>query len=99
MTLKNICGILKKYLTCTTVLSVDKILIVISLSLLDLNGEFETYKAISIPLPLPIASTENSELSDMVATYNLETPNFIINIQRTSYALLYQRRHKDVMII
>ena len=75
-------------MTCTIVLDVDKILIVISLPLLDLNGEFEIYKAISIPLPLPIASTGNSELSDMVATYDLETPNFMINIQRTSYALL-----------
>ena len=77
-----------KFLTCTTVLDVDKILIVISLPLLDLNGEFEIYKAISIPLPLPIASTGNSELSNMVATYDLETPNFMINMQRTSYALL-----------
>ena len=88
MTYKKICGILNKFLTCTTVPDVDKILIVISLPLLDLNGEFKIYKAISIPLPLPIASTGNSKLSDMVATYDLETPNFMINIQRTSYALL-----------
>ena len=79
---------LNKFLTCETVLDVDKILIFISLPLLDLNGEFKINQAISIPLQLPLASTGNSELSDMDATNDRETPNFMINIQRTSYALL-----------
>ena len=80
-----------KHLTCVTVLEADTILIVITIPLLDLNGKFEVFKAISIPFPLQIDQTKPSKLPDMVAGYEIEATNFIINRERTKYALLTQK--------
>ena len=80
-----------KHLTCITVLETDTILIVISIPLLDLNGKFEVFKAISVPFPLPTDQGQQSNLPDMVAVYDLEATDFIINRERTKYALLSQK--------
>ena len=69
-------------------LDMDTLLIVISVPLLDLNVKFEVFKAVSIPFPLHIDQVKQTELPDMVALYDNEAGNFMINHERTKYALL-----------
>ena len=74
-------------LTCTTVLDGDKILVLISIPLLDYNGEFDVFKAFSVPAPLHDLS-KSSGLPDMVAKYSIEYPGLLIDKDRRQYALL-----------
>lgn len=75
-------------LTCTTVLENDKILVLISIPLLDYNGEFDVYKVYNIPVPLHKNFSKNSKLPDMVAKYNIEYSGLLINKDRSQYAPL-----------
>lgn len=75
-------------LTCTTVLENDKVLVLINLPLLDYNGQYEVYSAVSVPVPLHQNFTKSSGLPDMVAKYKIEYPGLLIDKDRRQYALL-----------
>ncbi|XP_071084800.1 uncharacterized protein [Haliotis cracherodii] len=79
-----------KTLLCTTVLFDDKILVITSIPLLDVNGQFGIYQAHNLPVPLIMngISTKPNGINNMVAEYRLETEVIAVNAQRTKYALL-----------
>ncbi|KAK7506018.1 hypothetical protein BaRGS_00002740 [Batillaria attramentaria] len=76
-----------QYLTCTTILENDKILVVVPVPLLDSREEFEVFQVHN--LPLPSIGTSNLGLP-MTATYEIESKAVAINKQRTKFVLLEQ---------
>ncbi|MES9990712.1 MAG: envelope fusion protein, partial [Candidatus Thiodiazotropha sp.] len=75
-------------LICKTVLHDDKILVVITIPLLDQNGEYEVYKIHTLPLPWVNSSSTYQSLPEMVATYDVQYTGLLINKERSNYALL-----------
>ena len=75
-------------LTCTTVLDEDKILVIVSVPLLDRNTTFEIYKVCNAPLPYYNQSIPAQLQPDIVAQYKIETFALAINAEKTKYMLL-----------
>lgn len=75
-------------LTCTTYLEESKILVVLSIPLLDRKERYEIYKVHNLPVPLHNTTLTNQNAPDMVARYELESDALMINVDRTKYALL-----------
>ena len=75
-------------LTCKTILDGDKVLVIISVPLLDFHGEFEVYKVYNLPLPMHQNLSDGSTLPGMIARYDIEYQAILINKDRTRYALL-----------
>ena len=68
-------------LTCTTILEEDRIVVVMSIPLLDFTGQYDVIKVHNIPLPMQEAQTKSPSQSipTMVAKYDIEYPGLLIN--------------------
>ena len=75
-------------LTCTAYLDGYKILIVLSIPLVDRRESFDVYKIHNLPLSIHNSTPAENTNVNMVAKYNLETEAFMVNTDRTKYALL-----------
>ena len=74
-------------LICETLLDDDKLLVVITVHLLDQTGEYEVFKVHVLPLPwLETSSTQ--KLPNMVATYDVQYTGLLIIKECKRYALL-----------
>ncbi|XP_052082136.1 uncharacterized protein LOC127719850 isoform X1 [Mytilus californianus] len=76
-----------KFLTCSTVLDENKIIIIITLPLLDIRDTYEIYKIHNLPVPTTITDKQ-SDSSNMVAQYELEAEVIAANQEKTKYMLL-----------
>ena len=76
-----------KMLTCTTIVEEDKILVVVPVSLLDSNDDFEVYRVHNLPIPF---NASDGVMSGSVASYQLEAEAIAVNTQRTNFVLLTQ---------
>jgi hypothetical protein len=76
-----------KLLTCSTTFLDNKILIIISIPLLDQSDVYEIYHAYNLPLPLQRHGT-NNDVYDIVAQYQIEANTLAINKERTKCVLL-----------
>ena len=71
-----------RYLTCTTVISAEHVLVIVSLLLVNVNHKYVIYKVHN--LPFPIQSNESSDLSqNMIAYRTLESSYIAVNIERS----------------
>lgn len=77
-----------RYLSCATLWEDNKILVVVSLPLLELGEEYEVYKAVSLPFPV-------KEQEGLFGRYNLEAPALAINAERTRYMLIPQKQLEE----
>ena len=76
-----------RYLTCTTVISTEHVLVIVSLPLVNVNHKYLIYKVHN--LPFPIQSNDTNDLSrNMVAYRTLESSYIAINIERSRYMIL-----------
>ena len=75
-------------LTCTAYLDGHKILIILSVPLLDQRERYDIYKIHNLPLPRQNMLTSGGEKIDLIAKYDLSTHALMINEDRTKYALL-----------
>ncbi|CAG2205199.1 unnamed protein product [Mytilus edulis] len=76
-----------RFLTCSTILYDSRILVVISIPLLDSNNKFEIYQAFNLPMPMQ----KNHTSIGMVAKYDLDVEYFAVNAERSKYVLLKQQ--------
>ncbi|CAC5387938.1 unnamed protein product [Mytilus coruscus] len=76
-----------KCLTCSTVLDENRIIIIITLPLLDIRDSYAIYKIHNLPVPTKVTD-KNSDSSDMVAQYELEAVVIAANQEKTKYMLL-----------
>ena len=74
-----------RFLTCTTVLYDSKILVIISVPLLDSNTKFQVYRAYNLPMPMHQNKTKN--LISMVAKFDIDIEYFAVNAERSKYVL------------
>ena len=70
-------------ITCNAYLDGHKILIVISIPLLDDKESYEIYKIRNLPLSKHGASTSEDKNLDLTAKYNLSVETLMINKERT----------------
>lgn len=75
-------------LSCTTYLDGNKILIILTLPLLDNKDKYEIYKIHNLPISLRNATIEGRKTINMIAKYELESRALMINSDRTKYSLL-----------
>ena len=77
-------------LPCTTILEDDRIVVVMSIPLLDFTGQYDVIKVHNIPLPMHEAQTKSPSQSipTMVAMYDIEYPGLLINKDGNRYTLL-----------
>lgn len=81
-------------LSCTAYLDGHKILIVLSIPLLDRKETYEVYKIHNLPLPMHnMTATDGKDIS-MIAKYDLQFDSFMINADRTKYALLSSTEYR-----
>ncbi|CAC5401357.1 unnamed protein product [Mytilus coruscus] len=78
-----------RFLTCSTILYNSRILVVISIPLLDSNNKFEIYQAFNLPMPMQ----KNHTSIGMVAKYDLDVEYFAVNSERSKYVLL---KHQEI---
>ena len=71
-------------LGCVTLLEDDKLLVLLSVPLLDRDSIFEIYRVMNLPLPYP---REDQKLG-AVARYKIETEFLALNLARTKFMLL-----------
>lgn len=71
-------------LGCVTLLENRKLLILMSIPLLDRESVFEIYQVINLPMPYP----RGDQGSGMVARYKMETEYIALNPGRTKFMLL-----------
>ena len=76
------------YLFCNAYLDGYKILIVLSIPLLDDKESYEIYKIHNLPLSKRGTSTVEDKMLDLIAKYDLSVEALMINKERTKYALL-----------
>ena len=72
-----------KFLTCSTIFDKDRILIVVSIPLIDQSELYEIFRPHNLPVPMRIDQDK-----DVVAQYELEATAIAINKERTNYVLL-----------
>ena len=70
-----------RFLSCSTLMMNDRIIIVLSVPLLDFDGDYEVYKVYNLPVP-------SRNRSGMVVEYQLEAEALAINAERTKYTVL-----------
>ena len=82
-----------RFLTCSTVMDNDQILIIVNIPLIDAVNEFYMYKVHSLPLPLHNATIPQSPT--LVALHDLEVDSFAITADNSRYVLLSteERQH------
>ena len=71
-------------LGCVTILENNKLLVIMSIPLLDREGTFEVYQAINLPVPYPRFETG----AGAVAKNRLESNYIALNMARTKFMLL-----------
>ncbi|CAC5412396.1 unnamed protein product [Mytilus coruscus] len=76
-----------KFLTCSTVLDENRIIIIITLPLLDIRDSYAIYKIHNLPVPTKVTD-KNSDSSDMVTQYELEAAVIAANQEKTKFMLL-----------
>jgi hypothetical protein len=87
-TIENLKFTLVVMTPCSTIFLDNKILIIISIPLLDQSDVYEIYHAHNLPLPLQRHGT-NNDVYDIVAQYQIEANTLIaINKERTKCVLL-----------
>ena len=77
-----------KYLTCSTMVKDKKILIVVSIPLLDLSSTFEVFNVHNLPLPFMNQTKGIKPSIQMTAQLEIETYSIAFNVERTKYILL-----------
>ena len=82
-------------LTCTTYLDGDKILIVLSIPLLDFKERYEIYKVYNFPLPLHNVTVDSETRTGIIARYDIESDGLMISTDRTKYALLSHEEYSS----
>ena len=75
-------------LTCTAYLDGHKILIVLTIPLLDRKEIYEIYKIHNLPLPKNQKLTSETKTLNAVAKYDISAEALMINEDRTKYTLL-----------
>ena len=70
-----------RFLSCKTILMEDRIAVIISVPLLDVDGIYEIYDVVNLPIP-------HSNHTGMTIHFRLEAEAVAINRQRTRYTLL-----------
>jgi len=63
-----------------------RIVVIISVPLLDLKGQFEIYNIFN--LPLIMQNNGSNQDNTLVAQYNLETNTLAVNAEKTKYVIL-----------
>ncbi|KAL4218273.1 hypothetical protein ACF0H5_023009 [Mactra antiquata] len=81
-------------LKCNAYLDKDKILIILSIPLIDVRENHELYNIINLPLPLRNVSLINGKHLNMVAQYKLDSEAIIIDKTRTKYSLISKEDFK-----
>ena len=76
-----------KYLTCSTMVKDKKILIVVSIPLLDLSSTFEVFNVHNLPLPFMNQTKGITPSIQMTAQLEIEADS-IAFVERTKYILL-----------
>ena len=80
-----------KILSCHTLLDTNRILIVMSIPLLDYDSNFQIFKPFNLPIPVNLNSSDDHSFS-MLAYLNLEAKAIGVNVQKTKYILLNDER-------
>lgn len=75
-------------LTCTAYLDRHKILIILSVPLLDQRERYDIYKIHNLSLPRQNMFISGGKKIDLIAKYDLSAHAFMINEDQTKYALL-----------
>ena len=77
-------------LTCSTILEDDRIVVVMTIPLLDFTGQYDVIRRHNIPLTMHEAQTRSPSQSipTMVAKYDIEYPGLLINKDGNRYTLL-----------
>jgi len=76
-----------QFLTCSTVLEKDRILVILNVPLMNLTGKFDIYKVHNLPVTAHNMTT-SSNPNSTVAHFDLETQYFAVNKGKTKYSLL-----------
>jgi len=84
-----------KILTCEAVLEEDKIIILISIPLLDASNDFEIFEAHNLPVPMQEQSDGGPVTRDLLAEYELEAKAIAVNKERSKYILLNEDELKQ----
>ena len=80
-------------LTCTSYLDGDKILIVLSIPLLDFKVRYEINKVYNFPLPLHNVTVDSETRTGITARYDIESDGLMLSTDRTKYALLSREEY------
>ena len=80
-----------KHLFCQTLMEDNKILIILTIPLIDYTKQMDLYKVYNLPLPMSTVYPPNNETqTELLAYYKLESQYLAINPERTQYMLLDQ---------
>ena len=74
-------------LNCAAVIEENKIVIILTVPLLDSDDRYELYEVHNLAFPYPYLNTK-SEDTDMMAVYRLESDAIMVNTFHTEYILL-----------
>ena len=75
-----------RFLTCSALLDQDRILVLLSVPVLDTDAYYELYSATSLPFAFESASDGSAH--GLMASYKLEAETFAIDTHRTKYVFL-----------
>ena len=75
-----------QFLTCTTVLEHNRILVVVPIPLLDFKDEMEVYKIHNLPMPFVQSPSQLGR--SMTAKFELESAAIAVDTKRTKFVLL-----------
>lgn len=81
-------------LFCDTYLDKDKILIILTLPLLNNKDKFEIYKIHNLPLSIRNATVKAGKKINLIAKFDIESDALMINSDRTRYSLLTSEEYK-----
>lgn len=82
-------------LQVSTLLDESRIVVIITLPLMQYDNSFEIYRVTNLGLPLVNGTIESSDTHTMVASYDLESNGLAINVPRTKYVLLNQQQLRE----
>jgi len=85
---KNDLWHLYKTLTCATLIKDERLVVVISIPLLDINGRFEMYSIYNLAINSEKINKSHGININMLAQYALETNNLAVNQKKTEYFIL-----------
>ena len=76
-----------KILSCHTLLDMNRIVVAMSIPLLDYDSNFQIFKPFNLPIPVNLNSSDDRSFS-MLAYSNIEAKPIGVNVQKTKYILL-----------